>query len=109
MAGRLDLSFISEAGLRFPPDVVMASTRLGGKSTILVAKPRFAEVLSSGRARVPFTQRQRNDFALALIHEIIHLQNPDANPNSAADYAREEFRAWRDVSRVVSENCVDRL
>ena len=106
VAGRLELSFISEASARFPKDVVMASTRLGDKSTILVAKPRFAEFLSSGPVQVPFTQRQRNDFALALIHEIVQLQNPDANPNNAADYTREEFRAWRDVSRVVSGNCI---
>jgi hypothetical protein len=101
VAGRLDLSFISETGARFPKDVVMASTRVGDKSTILIAKARFADFLSSGPALAPFTQRQRNDFALALIHEIVHLQNPDATPHSAADYAREEFRAWRDVSRHV--------
>jgi hypothetical protein len=102
LAKRLDVSFIGDTD-SIPSDVVMASTRLDdGIAKILIVKRRFADLFAPDiGSRFLITQRQRNDFALALIHEVVHLQNPDANPNNAADYAREESRAWREVSRNV--------
>ena len=49
-------------------------------------------------AEPPFTQQQKNDFALALVHEIVHLRNPAADPRDTEARPAEESRVWRDVS-----------
>lgn len=46
----------------------------------------------------PFTQRQRNDFAIGLVHEAVHLQNPKpGNPARLEERLQEELRTWREV------------
>ena len=52
-------------------------------------------------AEPPFTQQQKNDFAVGLVHEIVHLQNPDADPRNQATRVAEESRVWREVNSEV--------
>ena len=107
-AGRLDVLFFTDTSTsQLPPDVLMAAWPQGNKATIFISKPRFAEFLAEGNATgPPFTQQQKNDFALALIHEIVHLQNPYANPRDPESRAREESRAWREVTLEVVRDLI---
>jgi len=77
----------------------MASGTVEGKSTIVIARPRFIRfLLEGGRTSTPFTQQERNDFALALVHEVVHLQNPNrGDPARLEDRLVEELRAWRET------------
>lgn len=105
-AGRLDVLFFKDTlTSQLPPDVLMAAWPQANKATIFISKPMFAKFLAEGNAAAPpFTQQQKNDFALALIHELVHLQNPAANPRDPEARALEESRAWRDVTlRVVRD------
>lgn len=97
---RLEIAFLSEnAPEQLPADVLMAARQAAGRSTIAVSKERFAAFLrESGGTTPPLTQRHKNDFAIALVHEIVHLRNPDANPHDPALRAAEESRAWQQVS-----------
>ncbi|SRR6266576_324940 len=73
---------------------------------IVIAGPRFLDFLvEGGRPSPPFTQRQRNDFALGLVHETVHLEKDNsANPANFEDRPAEELRAWRKVDlNVVRE------
>lgn len=99
-AGRLDVAFLTEASNGpLPPDVLMAAWKHDGKPTIFIAKSRFMKFLiETGTTEPPFRQQQRNDFALALVHEIVHLQNPNADPKNMQLRAAEESRVWREVS-----------
>jgi hypothetical protein len=99
-AGRLQVAFLTDASNGpLPPDVLMAAWKLGDQPTIFIAKPRFMKFLiETGATEPPFTQQQKNDFALALVHEIVHLQNPDADPRDAELRPAEESRVWREVS-----------
>jgi hypothetical protein len=103
-AGRLTVAFLFDtASIGLPPGVLMAATRLDGQPTIFVAKPRFATFLrEGGRVTPPFTQQQKNDFTVALIHEIVHLQRWAGNPSSREIRAHEESKTWLEVNlRVV--------
>jgi hypothetical protein len=60
----------------------MASGRPEGKPVIVIARPRFLDPLAEGTG-TSFNQQQRNDFALGLVHEVVHLQS--ANPGNPAD------------------------
>ena len=44
--------------------------------------PRFLDLLlEGGQTSPPFTQRQRNDFAIGLVHETVHWEKDNtANP-----------------------------
>lgn len=66
---------------------------------IVIARPRFIGfLLEGGRTSAPFTPQERNDFALALVHEVIHLQNPNrGDPAKLEDRMVEELRAWRET------------
>jgi hypothetical protein len=80
----------------------MAAWPLGEKPTIFISKPRLTSFLrEGGLAGVPFTQRQKNDFALVVVHEILHLQNPIGSPRNPSDREREESRVWREVNLKV--------
>lgn len=103
-AGRLTIAFLEDpARIRLPIGVLMAASHLDGHPTIFIVKPYFATWLQErGRTAPPFSEQQRNDFAIGLIHEIIHLQNPHANPRDPKSLVREESRAWREVAlRVI--------
>ena len=102
-AGRLQVAFLAEASNAvLPPNVLMAASKLGDVPTIMIAKPSFMRFLiESGATEPPFTQQQKNDFALALVHEIVHLQNPDADPRDPQLRPAEESRVWRDVNMNV--------
>src|SRR5882762_303327 len=51
---------------------LMASGIVEGKPMIVIAGPRFLDLLvEGGRTSPPFTQRQRNNFALGLVHETV--------------------------------------
>ena len=102
-AGRLQLAFFNDTSTtQLPADVLMAAWPLDGMATIFISKPGLTRFLIDGDATVPpFTPQQKNDFALALVHETVHLQNPHANPRDPESRAREESRAWRDVTLQV--------
>jgi hypothetical protein len=51
--------------------------------------------------RPPFNARQRNDLTISLVHEIVHLQGPDANTADPLSIAREEHRVWSEVHAQV--------
>ena len=99
-AARLQVAFLTDASNGpLPPDVLMAAWKLGDKPTIFIAKPRFMKFLiETGATEPPFTQQQRNDFALALVHEIVHLRNPAADPRDMERRPAEESRVWREVN-----------
>lgn len=107
-AGRLDMLFFADTPTsQLPSDVLMAAWPRDDKATIFIAKPGLARFLAEGGAAVaPFTQQQKNDFALALVHEIVHLQNPHANPRDPEMRIREESRAWRDVTLEVVRDLI---
>jgi hypothetical protein len=106
-AGKLSfiiLKNVADAGLSF--EAMMASARPEGKPVIVIARPRFIEFLSDGGlGSAPFTRQQRNDFALSLVHEVVHLENPDISiATTPQDHLAEEERAWREVDvNVVRE------
>lgn len=102
-AGRLTVAFfVDTESIDLPSDVMMAATRLDGQHTILIAKPRFATFLSEGaRATAPFSQQQKNDFSVGLIHETVHLQRWAGKPSSHEERVREESHAWREVTLAV--------
>ncbi len=99
-AGRLTIAMVFEtAGPVMPPDVLMAATKLNGRPTVLIARERFASFLrEGGRSESPFTPGQKNDFLVALTHEVVHLQNPSADASTPEARAREEGRVWREVN-----------
>lgn len=98
--GRVDIRlFHDTAEYSLPPDIVMAIARDRGKDVIVLSKPRLAaDLLSTGGLIPPFNARQRNDFVISLIHEILHLRNPSANPRDPAAHAQEERRVWREMT-----------
>lgn len=80
----------------------MAASNLDGRPTIFIAKARFMKFLiETGATAPPFTTRQKNDCAVAIVHEIVHLQNPEADPRDINRRAAEESRVWREVSLQV--------
>jgi hypothetical protein len=99
-SGRADIRFFRNTPeFSLPPDIVMVSMRTGDQGVILISKPRLASDLqSTGPLHPPFTARQLNDFAISLVHEIVHLQHPEANPENPTEHAREELRVWREVT-----------
>ena len=99
-AARLQVAFLTDASNGpLPPDVLMAAWKRGDKPTIFIAKPRFMKFLiETGATEPPFTQQQKNDFALALVHEIVHLRNPSADPRDMELRPAEESRVWREVN-----------
>lgn len=106
-AGKLSfilLKNIADTDLSF--EAIMASARPEGKPVIIIARPRFIEFLTDGGfGSVPFTLQQRNDFALSLVHEVVHLENPNlGTATTFEDHLAEEQRAWRAVDlNVVRE------
>lgn len=104
-AGRLSLILLKNlANTNLDVENLMAAGQVEeGKAVIVIARPRFAGFLvEGGRSSPPFTQRQRNDFALGLVHEAVHLQNPNpSNPASLGERLDEELRAWREVNSNV--------
>jgi hypothetical protein len=76
----------------------MAASTRGDKPTIFIAKLRFMKFLKeTGPMEPPFKPHQKNDFALALVHEVIHLQSPTVDPENRELRAAEESRVWREV------------
>lgn len=99
-AGRVELAFFFDTPtVSLPPDVLMAAWPHADKPTIFISKVALTKfLLQGGNARTPFTQQQKNDFALVLVHEILHLQNPIGDSRDPIDRAREESRVWREVN-----------
>lgn len=99
-AKRLDVAFLTEASNGpLPPEVLMAASQLDGKPAIFIAKARFMKFLvETGATEPPFGQQQKNDFTLALVHEIVHLRNPAADPRNLDLRPAEESRVWREVN-----------
>lgn len=101
-AGRLTLRLTSETP-EGDENAVMASGIVDGAPTLLIPLKRFRQLLAAdGRVRPPFTQRQKNDFALALVHEVVHLQGGfvrgSRSSRNAAERLREELRTWWEVN-----------
>lgn len=91
---------VDTAAGSMPSDVFMAAIRQGGHEKIFIAKRRFADfLLNEGRVTPPLSPRQKNDFALGLVHEIVHVQNRGVRAADPEEHTREEFRAWREVNR----------
>ncbi len=103
MMGRLDVRLFHEPPTNsLPPDVVMASMREGGKGVIFLSKRRFAaDFRATGGVGPPFNARQRNDFMISLVHELVHLQHPEANPADPIEHAPEELRVWSEVNMQI--------
>ena len=101
--GRLTVAFLFDPErIKLPPTVLMAASHLDGQPTIFIVKPRFESFLREhGRTMAPFTTRQKNNFAIGLIHEINHLRNTYKNEPDPVAFYREESRAWRDVTLKV--------
>jgi hypothetical protein len=98
-AGRLTVGFLTDDSAGLPADVLMAASQLDGTPAILIAKPRFMRFLiETGATEPPFTQQQKNDFALALVHEVVHLRNPAADARDIGLRTAEESRVWREVN-----------
>jgi hypothetical protein len=91
------LKNVEQAGL--VAEDLMASGIVEGKPMIVISQPSFlAFLLEGGRKSAPFTQQQKNDFAIGLVHEVVHLQNPNrGNPARIEDRLPEELRTWREV------------
>jgi hypothetical protein len=107
-AGKLSLILlknVDSAGLI--ADDLMASGRPEGKPIIVISQPSFLDfLLDGGRIAPPFSQQQRNDFAIGLVHEVVHLENPNlSNITTPQERFQEELRAWR----VVDLNVVRQL
>jgi hypothetical protein len=99
-AGALSITLLKNiAETNLDAEDLMASGRVDGRRVIVIARPRFVRFLvEGGRVSAPFSQQQRNDFMLGLVHETVHLQrsNP-SNPADLEDRLNEELRAWREV------------
>src|SRR5712691_5938901 len=91
------LKNVEQAGL--VAEDLMASGIVEGNPMIVISQPSFLDfLLDGGRKSVPFTQQQKNDFAIGLVHEVVHLQNPNrGNPARIEDRLPEELRTWREV------------
>ena len=91
------LKNVANANLDF--EALMAGGTVEGRQVIVIAQPRFTAFLTEGgRSSAPFSQQQRNDFMLGLVHETVHLQRPEpGNPGRLEDRLNEEVRAWREV------------
>jgi hypothetical protein len=99
-AGRVQVLFFPDTvAPSVPADIIMASGRTAATSTIFVSQTRLAsDLLNAGRLSPPFEPQQRNDFALGLVHEVLHLQNEHVNPEDPVAHAHEELRVWREVN-----------
>jgi hypothetical protein len=91
------LKDVDSAGLI--ADDLMASGRPDGKPVIVISQPSFVDfLLDGGQMSAPFSQQQRNDFAIGLVHEVVHLENPNLpNLTTPQERLQEEVRAWRAV------------
>jgi hypothetical protein len=99
-AGALSIMLLKNiANTNLDLEDLMASGTVEGRHVIVIAQPRFSAFLAEGgRLSAPFSQQQRNDFMLGLVHETIHLQRPDpGNPARLEDRLDEEVRTWREV------------
>jgi len=91
------LKNIEQAGL--VAEDLMASGIVEGKAMIVISQPSLVDfLLQGGRTSAPFTQQQKNDFLIGLVHEVVHLQNPNrGNPAKLEERLQEELRTWRVV------------
>ena len=102
-ADRLQIVLLEDlANSNLTPHVLMGSGTIDGKRSIIIAQPRFLEFLEEGPGPSgPFTQEQKNDFMLGLVHEVVHLQKvglPEPARVAPGDRVGEEVRAWREVN-----------
>lgn len=105
-SGRLRIILLSDlSNTNLTSGDLMASGTVDGIKTVIVARPRFLELLAEGPGPVgPFTEEQRNDFMLGLVHEAVHLRGaPTRSPEAAGHEAAmaEEVRVWREVNQNV--------
>jgi hypothetical protein len=93
------LSLKHTEGSNLVVEDMMASGIVEGKPMIVIAGPRFLDfLLETGLTSAPFSQRQRNDFMLGLVHEGVHLEKENtADPASLEGRLAEELRTWRKV------------
>jgi len=98
--GRLVVAFVADTeSAGFPATVMMAATRLDDRPTIVIARRRFSEFLAQGDGQLAgFSQRQKNDFTIALVHETVHLQAWNGEAPSDEERALSETAAWRAVN-----------
>ena len=102
--GRLTVGlFTDPASVGLLPGVLMVATAVDLIPTILVVKPRFLEFLKkSGRITKPFTAQQRNDFAIGIVHEVVHLRESPTVARDQEAFSEEELKTWRTINlRVV--------
>jgi hypothetical protein len=71
----------------------MSSMHDGDTGVIFLSKKRFAaDLVDIGGVGPPFNARQRNDFMISLVHEIVHLQRAETS---------SEPRVWCEVNAQV--------
>jgi hypothetical protein len=96
-ANRLSIVVLEDlSGTNVGSDALMASGVVNGRRSIVILQPRLRRLLlEEGGLRPPFTQRQKNNFMLGLVHEAVHLASPNSGgPRKPADLLKEELRAW---------------
>jgi hypothetical protein len=99
-AGTLSVTLLKDAkSADLGLDDLMAAGYVRHKPVIVIAQPRFVGLLvDGGRMVAPFRPQQVNDFMLGLVHETVHLQNPNlGHLVSSDDRMNEELRTWREV------------
>jgi hypothetical protein len=80
---------------------LMASGRINGNLTLVVAKRRFVRFIDEeiGGHVFAVSTRIKHDFLLGVIHEVVHLQHLISDrPRTRATRMVEESRTWREVS-----------
>ena len=78
---------------------LMGAGTVRGRQAIIIAQPRLERLLRSMDPSGPSSRvKQKNDFMLGLVHEVVHLRNANAgDPGNPADRLGEELRAWHEV------------
>ena len=62
-----------------PSDVMMVAMRTGDRAVIFISEAALrVRCVQHRPMRPPFNARQRNDFAISLVHEIVHVQTINA-------------------------------
>jgi hypothetical protein len=99
-AGALSVTLLKNAeSANLDFEALMAAGSADGRPTIVIAQPRLVAFLVEGGHSGPaFSRQQVNDFMLGLVHETVHLQNPQlGHLTSVGDRIQEELRTWREV------------
>jgi hypothetical protein len=98
---RLNIAFVDNTkGKMGVRTVLMNSGRDNGVLFIQISANRLLELIRiQQHVAIGFNQMQKNTFALALVHEAVHLERPHDKPRPKVEFVREELRTCRKVDR----------